>query len=314
MTVRSHDEARDGAGTPLSDEQVDALVRTALEARHMPEGLAASTLAFVHERGTGASAEQAAPAVDERRAAQSAPDAGAPLSFARRRMPRRRFVQLMAACLATGALAAGGVGAALADETAQVQVDGSATVELGLNRWERVVRTWASDDALAAAVDALGLTRLPCAEALELLASDAGVMGALSRDGHVALFASSDNEGRAASALAACEASAGCFGTGTACATVDAQTRDDAHNAGMGVARYLVYLEIAALDPSVSLDDCRGLSMRELREMLAGLSGETGSSARETAGNGRGSGQHGGSGGKGNGQGRGATGSDGTPA
>lgn len=310
MSDRSPHENREAAGSPLTDGQLDALLRTALDGRCMPDGLADATLAFIHERSGEATPDGSAdmpvdPSGNQK--ARTAESIEAPLPLARRRMPRRRFVQLMAACLATGALAAGGVGAALADETAQVQVDGSATVELGLNRWNRVVRTWSSDDVLAAAVDALGLVRLPCSEALELLAASGDVMDELARDGHVGLFASSDSEDRASSALAACAESAACFGAGTTCAAVDAQTRSDARDAGMGVSRYLVYLEIAQLDPTVALDDCRALSMRELRALRAELAGDSDEDATgpgNGTGSGKGSGQGRGAGGQGAGQGQ----------
>lgn len=240
----------------------------------------------------------------------------APRRKARRRPPLRRFAQLLAACLVVGALAAGTF--AYAGETAQVQLDGGATVELGLNRWGRVVRADASDDGLDALVDGLGLVGRSCPDALEALAGSAEVQQALDgSDGAVTLVATCANAAQLDATLADCEQAAAGFGHGSCCMAADAETAAAASEAGMGVARYAVYLQIAALDPDVSLDECRGMSMRALRDLLADLEAQAGvdgdgaddgCGTEGCPGGGHGRGRGGGNGmGAGRGMGRGAS-------
>lgn len=371
-----HGAARRPEDDP-ADARLDALVRAALERERMPEGLAASTLAFVKAQAAEA-AEGADPALDAvtggakgpmpetpaagattaLKAGQTRPvdgpasdasgDSGdrpclrlvdgfssdgtgsagvppsgphaspAPRRKARRRPPLRRFAQLLAACLVVGALAAGTF--AYAGETAQVQLDGGATVELGLNRWGRVVRADASDDGLDALVDGLGLVGRSCPDALEALAGSAEVQQALDgSDGAVTLVATCANAAQLDATLADCEQAAAGFGHGSCCMAADAETAAAASEAGMGVARYAVYLQIAALDPDVSLDECSGMSMRALRDLLADLEAQAGVDGDGAAaddgcgtggcpGGGHGRGRGGGSGmGAGRGMGHGAS-------
>ena len=185
----------------------------------------------------------------------------------------RRIAQLLAACLVVGALAAGSF--ALAAETAQVHVDGGGSIELGLNRWGRVVRAESSDPDLDGALDDLGVVGMSCADALEALSSDDEVNQSLSSDGEaVVLTVSCDDEGQLDATMVDCEGAAAGFGHGAMCMAADGETRAAAQESGMGLGRYSVYLEIQALDSNITLDDCRNLSMRELRDLLAEVQAE----------------------------------------
>lgn len=279
---RTQDMPDRASGAPaLTDDALDLLVRDAWDRERMPEGLAAATLDFIHrsaqERGeTGRPAlhlvdgsAQTSPA-----ASPSAPSTpSAPARRRRTRPPMRRVVQLLAACLVVGALAAGSF--AFAAETAQVHVDGGGSIELGLNRWGRVVRAESSDPNLDGALDDLGVVGMSCADALEALSSDDEVGQSLSSDGEaVVLTVSCDDEGQLDATMIDCEGAAAGFGHGAMCMAADGETRAAAQESGMGLGRYSVYLEIQALDPNITLDDCRNLSMRELRDLLAEVQAE----------------------------------------
>ena len=76
------------------------------------------------------------------------------------------------------------------------------------------------------------------------------------------------------------------------------ETAREAHALGLSCGRYMAYLEWKALDPDVTPEEFNGMTMREIRDRIAALSGEDAG----RFGEGRGSGQGNGSG-KGNGQG-----------
>lgn len=270
-------------GAPaLADDALDLLVRNAWDRERMPEGLSAATLDFIHrsaqERGEAAGRPALrlvdGPAQTPPAASPSAPSSpSAPAGRRRTRPPMRRIAQLLAACLVVGALAAGSF--AFAAETAQVHVDGGGSIELGLNRWGRVVRAESSDPDLDGALDDLGVVGMSCTDALEALSSDDEVNQSLSSDGEaVVLTVSCDDEGQLDATMVDCEGAAAGFGHGAMCMAADGETRAAAQESGMGLGRYSVYLEIQALDPSVTLDDCRNLSMRELRDLLAEVQAE----------------------------------------
>ena len=299
-------------GAPaLADDALDLLVRDAWDRERMPEGLAAATLDFIHrsaqergEAGRPALHLVGGPAQTPPAASPSAPSSpSAPARRRRTRPPMRRIAQLLAACLVVGALAAGSF--AFAAETAQVHVDGGGSIELGLNRWGRVVRAESSDPDLDGALDDLGVVGMSCADALEALSSDDEVSQSLSSDGEaVVLTVSCDDEGQLDATMVDCEGAAAGFGHGSMCMAADGETRAAAQESGMGLGRYSVYLEIQALDPSVTLDDCRNLSMRELRDLLAEVQAEAERADKGTSSEGQC--QNGGHGrGSGNGHGKG---------
>lgn len=209
------------------------------------------------------------------------------------KLPRRRFVQLMAACLAVGALGTGGL--ALAAETAQIEIDGAATVELGLNRWGNVVRVACADPSAASAIDGLDLVGKSYSEALCALADDAGARQAVSGGSAVSIVAVCGGDAQRDELLGDCESAAAAFGRGSTCSAVSDEVRQQARDAGMGVARYQVFLQLNALDPSLTVEECRAMPMRELRQLLSELEGgHDGSSGAMGQGHGRG--QHAGQG------------------
>ena len=177
----------------------------------------------------------------------------------------------MAACLAIGAMAVAGF--AFAGETVQVELDGGATVEIGLNRWGRVVRVETSDASLRSTVDGLGVGGRSCAQAVEALLSNGEVVAALGGPEGLSITVSGDDPSQREETLSVCARAAEGAGCGGRCSAVDSGTREEALANGMGVGRYALYLEIAALEPAASVEDCRDLTMRELRFLLAEVRG-----------------------------------------
>lgn len=227
---------------------------------------------------------------EEEQAAAASPQPALP----RRRISRRRFVQLMAACLAVGVVGAGGF--ALAEETGQVELDGQTSVELGVNRWGSVVRVVAQDPELAARLDSLQLLGVSCSEALARITNDTQARNAIAGDQEVAIVAVCGNASQQQTLLADCALAADTFGNGSFCSAATGETQAAAQKAGMGIARYEIYLRIADLDPSVTLDDCRDLSMCELRTLLARIGGAAEEGAHPGRHQGMGAGRGGGRG------------------
>lgn len=219
-----------GEHSPLaSPNPYDELLTEVMGLQAMPHDLPEATLAFIEDRRRNESATPATLRGDTAGAHVVA------VPHRARRMSRRGFVRLAAAALAVGACCAAGV--SFADETAQVSVEGACWIELGLNRWNRVVRIDASSSEIAQLVDGLGVWGLEGTDALERIASSDALRERLGADGETSLVAACANEAQLDGVLTACNRCAGLFGENTRCYAAGESVGRGSHGQGQGQGR-----------------------------------------------------------------------------
>ena len=221
------------------------------------------------------------------------------LAFRRKRLPQalphhgariiplRRAAAALAACLALAFAGFGGF--AYAQPTTYVGIDvNPSTIERPV--WHRrsgrgAQRRWGVIARCRVA------TGRGYADALSRLTQSDAFSPYAQEDSYIESVTSDD--ARQAEAIRqqsdACMSALPCRGS---CHAVDEGTREAAVSAGMGVGRYRAALELVELDPSVTLQECASLSMRELRDRIAALS------SGDSEGRGSGNGQHGHGGGR----------------
>ena len=308
-------------------------VKEAFEAIHLPNDIAARTLASIEakrEQREGGRTEELMAAQETRHSNKPAGQEGkvtdkpsepqanchaidAPKgqgsATPQKRRKALRFakggrIAAIAACVALVACLIGGV-ADFLRPVAYVGIDVNPSVELTLNRFDIVVGTCALNDDGQRALD-----EVPCMwRAFDDAARDLdGAMRAIAGEGAVVeVSIDCDNESRY-TALAA--QSNNCFGcNGEAhCDRTNAEERQAAHNSGMGVAKYRAYQALQEAGVDISAEECASMSMRELRNMLAesGIDESEDEGEHAGMGNGQGAGAHGGNSAKGRGHGNGS--------
>lgn len=182
---------------------------------------------------------------------------------------RRRLA--VAACLVVALVAAGGW--AWLTPTATISVDVNPSVELGINRFDRVVSARGVNDdgrALLSEVDVWGATY---DEAVDRLLASSNVSTLLAEGGQaeVTVVDQGDSD-QCARLLAGVEACASEH-ENTHCHGADEDDVSAARDVGLSYGKYRLLLEIQKLDPSVTADDVRDLSMREMLDLLESLGG-----------------------------------------
>ena len=307
-------------------------VKEAFEAIHLPNDIAARTLASIEakrkQQENGRAEELMAaqesthankPSGQEGKVADkpSAPQAnchaietskGQGSATPQKRRKALRFakggrIAAIAACVALVACLIGGV-ADFLRPVAYVGIDVNPSVELTLNRFDIVVGTCALNDDGQRALD-----ETPCmwrafedaARALD------GSMRAIAGEGAVVeVSIDCDNENRYAALAAQSNDCFGCNGEAH-CDRTNAEERQAAHDSGMGVAKYRAYQALQEAGVDISADECASMSMRELRNMLAenGVDESEGEGEHIGMGNGQGAGAHSGNSAKGHGHGNG---------
>lgn len=242
-----------------------------------------------------------------------------------RRHMARRFAAAFA-CLAL--VVAGGTGYwAYFSPTCAISIDINPSVELGVNRFDKVVSVEGIGDDGEALAETLDIRFLDYADALNALLADPTVEGYLSQDEVLSIAVAGENEAQADAILAQAETCAA--GTRNVyCHAADSAELEHAHEAGLSFGKYQAFLILQSLDPTVTAEDVQELTMRELHDRIAALDPEaaltlsggyghgnsagngygagngTGTPSGNGAGNGSGTGQGAGSG---NGAGNGAS-------
>lgn len=220
---------------------------------------------------------------------------------ARRTPARPRYRSLLAAaCLVLVFLGTGGALAWFTPVSA-VSVEAGTSLELTLNRFDRVLQVQGDSTQDQELADRLELVYRSYTDALETILASQEVSQALDGGAKLAVTVAGQNEQHCQDLM---EDTQSCAGHGT-CSSAGWSQVTAAQQSGLSLSKYQMLLQLQALDPSITAQQVSECSMHELRQWLADLTGSSqGTSSNSPSGNGEGgSGQ-----GNGNGQNTGNSG------
>ena len=210
------------------------------------------------------------------------------------RQARKRMARKVMAAAASFVLALSAGGWLWFTPVSAVSIDAAQPVELKINRFGRVVSVEGTD----------GLLFSGCEEAVSRLLDELPA----DADGELYITVTGGDETLAETVFACTAGRQGVY-----CDAGSSEEISAAEEAGLPLGKYRMLLALQALDPSVTAEEVAGLSMKQLREWEASLSGEadeTDGQAEETdetdgqaeeTGSGKGPGYRGGNG---NGEGK----------
>lgn len=185
----------------------------------------------------------------------------------------RRVGFAIAACMALVAIGLGGF-SAYATETAQIGIDVNPSIEIGVNRFDCVVSERAVNEDGAELLGQVSLVGKSYDEAMAALSQSELFMSYVGDDAYIEINVTSDDASQAESLTQASDAYLQTLPCRGSCHTVSVEDREEALAAGMGVGRYNAALELMELDSSVTLEECRSMTMRELRDRIAAAGGD----------------------------------------
>lgn len=181
-----------------------------------------------------------------------------------------------------------------------ISVDINPSVELVLNRFDLVVEATAYNDDGARILQNLNLNHKPYTQAVELLLADETFESYLTEDSLLSFTVVSDKEEALLAGIQQCQ---GYAQTNAVCHSANAELVENAHHSGLSLGKYQAFLELSQYDSTITAEDCKGLSMRQIRNLISGYQ----SGLDMPAGGGQGNGHHGQGGGHGYRGGRGGT-------
>lgn len=154
-----------------------------------------------------------------------------------------------------------------------ISVDVNPSLELGVNRFDRVVSAVGCNAEGEELVSNVKVFNRSYTDALTLiLASDA--MRPYLDDGAEVSFTVAGDSRQKSEEMSSRITESCCTGIpGAKCGCADAAEQKAAREAGLPYGKYRAFLELQALDPDATPDDVRGMSMRQIRDRIDELSG-----------------------------------------
>lgn len=207
----------------------------------------------------------------------------------RARNRRRRPVGYLAVAAACLVLLLAGLGGYryYFTPTTYLSVDINPSLELGVNRFDKVVSVRAWNEDGQELVDSLELNLLDYQEALERLVASESIADRLAAGELLSITVAGENETQCSRLLAGAEAcTAG--QENVRCHQGDVEELEQAHHAGLSLGKYQAFLELQALDPTVTAQDVQDMTMRQIRDWIGSLSQDA-----DSQGKGNGQGHHG---------------------
>lgn len=195
------------------------------------------------------------------------------VELARRRRKAPTPIIYMAACCAALMLIVGGAGGyhLYTTPVSYISIDVNPSVELGLNRMDFVVTAQAYNDEGAVVLENLSLKNKPYIQAVELLLADETIGSYLSTDGQISFTVVSDKQETLLAGIQTCQ---GYAQSGAQCHGASTATVNDARGSGLSFGKYQAFLELSRYDETITPEDCKHLSMRQIRDRINSYSGE----------------------------------------
>ena len=180
--------------------------------------------------------------------------------------------------------------------SAIISIDVNPSLELGVNRFDKVVSVEGYNEDGAALADAVDVKYMDYAQALTRILDSDAFAPYTSEQASVSIAVFGSDAEKSSEMLSQVEACTAGY-TNTHCYADTMEVAAAAHAVGLSCGKYRAYLELHELDPSVTPADIQGMTMREIRDRIAALSGSSDVSAGNGhhgrgMGNGRGKGHH----------------------
>lgn len=203
------------------------------------------------------------------------------------------FRQLSAAVCAVFVLLVGAAGFHTVSGTpvSYISIDVNPSIELALNRWNRVITAKGYNEDGSAILRTLSVKGMAYTDAVNTIIDSEAMQPYLEGDSTLTFTVASRDEERETILLAGIETSSGCRNHGGQSCKADLSLLEAAHEHGLSMGKYCAYLELSRYDANVAPEDCREMTMTQIHNRIRECrDGENESSSQEDGHNGHDSG------------------------
>lgn len=151
-----------------------------------------------------------------------------------------------------------------------ISIDVNPSIELALNRFQRVVSATPFNEDGEAALEALNLEGKTYTEAIEELLADQTFSSYLTPDAALTFTVASSQEEELLSGIQECLDKTA---YSASCLISDSDTIAQAHENHLSFGKYRAYLELQQYDASITPDQVRSMTMRQIYDLISQYSG-----------------------------------------
>ncbi len=146
-----------------------------------------------------------------------------------------------------------------------ISIDVNPSIELSINRFGRVVSAKAYNEDGRNIIEQVPLKNVSYMQAIVKLLEDESCRGFLNKDSYLVFTVISDQSEMIVRELSGSEL----FQSyGAVTYTSDSSCMHEAHQHEMSFGKYRTYLELLKYDASITVEDCHGMTMGELRDKI----------------------------------------------
>lgn len=152
-------------------------------------------------------------------------------------------------------------------QTSVISIDINPSFELNLNRFNRVISiNYYNDDGLKVTND-LDIQFMDYRSALDEILKAESIVSYLNQDEMLSISVAGRNEQESKEILDNIET---CIPKhqNHCCDMGNYDDVDEAHAAGLSVSKYRAFLELQKLNPDITVEDVKGLTMRQIRDLI----------------------------------------------
>lgn len=151
--------------------------------------------------------------------------------------------------------------------TVEISIDINPSIELGINRFDQVVSVNGYNDDGQELLTSLDIIYLNYSDAVEKILQDETIMTLLSQD-EMMMIGVIGTEGVQSSKILSDIESCTAEKRNMYCYNARSEEVEAAHKMGLSCGKYKAFLELQALDPNISVEEIRNMSMKEMREYI----------------------------------------------
>lgn len=192
---------------------------------------------------------------------------------AKHRYRTRRWVMAVMACVIFLVFGGGGYFVYFTPVYA-ISVDVNPSLELGINRFDRVVSVEGYNEDGKSLASVLKLRYLDYRDALEKMLENEKMAQYMEEDQFVSITVLGNSKEKSDEMLENVSSCTIESHENVHCFSGDSKEAEAAHGSGMSLGKYNAYLELKKLEPSVTEEEVKELSMCQIRDWIERLSGD----------------------------------------